>query len=265
MVVLTNSSLDEQKRINEITHPNDIAFIVADCRGSYAQIFTDFGARFNVVDLTGEQPVMTMIASITQDAEAVVTSLDETRHGLNDGDVVKFSKVRGMTQINEQEFKIKVTSPYTFKIGDTTAFSQYERGGVVIQVKQPKVLSFKPLAAAVNEMELITDIAKFPALAQLHLCYQALHRWQHENAGSLPRRYNEEDKERFLALTKEMFGDQVEDSVLVVERWLVERWLVGVCNGHPHPASPFCESMGQIVAQEVMKATSGKFHPIFQV
>merc|ERR1719188_2918550 len=255
VVVLTNSSLVEQKRINEITHPNDIAMIVADCRGLYAQIFTDFGARFNVVDTTGEQPVTAMIASITQDAEAVVTALDETRHGLEDGDVVKFSEVRGMTEINEQEFKIKVTGPYTFKIGDTTAFSQYERGGVVVQVKQPKVLSFKPLAAAMNEMEpVITDFAKFSAPAQLHLCYQALHTWQQENAGSLPRPWNREDAERFLGLTKEKFGDQVEDEALVKQ-------FAMVCAGE---VSPMCAAMGGIVAQEVMKATSGKFHPIFQ-
>merc|ERR1711936_1217770 len=255
VVVLTNSSLVEQKRINEITHSNDIAMIVADCRGLYAQIFTDFGARFNVVDTTGEQPVTAMIASITQDTEAVVTALDETRHGLEDGDVVKFSEVRGMTEINDQEFKIKVTGPYTFRIGDTTAFSQYERGGVVVQVKQPKVLSFKPLAAAMNEMEpVITDFAKFAAPSQLHLCYQALHTWQQENAGSLPRPWNREDAERFLALTKEKFGDQVEDEGLVKQ-------FAMVCAGE---VSPMCAALGGIVAQEVMKATSGKFHPIFQ-
>jgi ubiquitin-activating enzyme E1 len=255
VVVLTTSSLVEQRRINEITHPNDIAMIVADCRGLYAQVFTDFGARFSVVDTTGESPVTAMIASITQDTEAVVTALDETRHGLEDGDVVKFSEVRGMTEINDQEFKIKVTGPYTFRIGDTKAFSQYERGGVVVQVKQPKVLSFKPLAAAMNEMEpVITDFAKFSAPSQLHLCYQALHTWQQENAGSLPRPWNREDAERFLALTKEKFGDQVEDEGLVKQ-------FAMVCAGE---VSPMCAALGGVVAQEVMKATSGKFHPIFQ-
>jgi len=255
VVVLTTSSLVEQKRINEITHPNDIAMIVADCRGLYAQVFTDFGTRFSVVDTTGESPVTAMIASITQDTEAVVTALDETRHGLEDGDVVKFSEVRGMTEINDQEFKIKVTGPYTFRIGDTKGFSQYERGGVVVQVKQPKVLNFKPLAAAMNEMEpVITDFAKFSAPSQLHLCYQALHTWQQENAGSLPRPWNREDAERFLALTKEKFGDQVEDEGLVKQ-------FAMVCAGE---VSPMCAALGGIVAQEVMKATSGKFHPIFQ-
>merc|ERR1719350_1366032 len=254
-VVLTNSFLAEQRRINEITRANDVCMIVADVRGLYAQVFTDFGPSFTVRDTTGETPVSAMIASVTQDKEAVVTALDETRHGLEDGDVVKFAEVKGMTEINDKEFKITVLGPYTFKIGDTSGFSQYQSGGVVVQVKQPKVLAFKPLAQAITEMEpLITDFAKFSAPGQLHLCYQALHTWQSENAGSLPRPWNQEDAARFLTLAKEQFGDQVEDEALVKQFALI-------CAGE---VSPVCAAMGGLVAQEVMKATSGKFHPIYQ-
>merc|ERR1719150_819227 len=84
-------------------------------------------------------PITAMIASITKETNAVVTTLDEARHGLEDGDVVTFSEVHGMTEINAREFPVKVLGPYTFSIGDTTAFGDYERGGVVTQVKQPKV------------------------------------------------------------------------------------------------------------------------------
>lgn len=255
VVVLTNSSLVEQRRINEITRANDVYMIVADVRGLYAQVFTDFGPSFTVRDTTGETPVTAMIASVTQDKEAVVTALDETRHGLEDGDVVKFAEVKGMTEINDKEFQITVMGPYTFKIGDTSGFSQYQSGGVVVQVKQPKVLAFKPLAQAITEMEpLITDFAKFSSPGQLHLCYQALHTWQGENAGSLPRPWHQEDAARFLTLAKEQFGDQVEDEALVKQFALV-------CAGE---VSPVCAAMGGLVAQEVMKATSGKFHPIYQ-
>merc|ERR1719244_2470863 len=210
VVVLTNSSLAEQKRVNEITHNNDIAMIVADCRGLYAQVFNDFGARFNVVDTTGEQPVTAMIASITQDAEAVVTALDETRHGLEDGDVVKFSEVRGMVEINDKEFKVKVLGPYTFSIGDTTGFSNYERGGVVTQVKQPKEINFRSLSAALPDMgePVMTDFAKFSSPQLTHICYQTLHSWL-ERESALPRPWNREDADKFLILTKELFADEV--------------------------------------------------------
>jgi len=253
-VVLTGSSLKEQKWVNEITHTHDIAMIVADTRGLYAQVFTDFGSKFTVVDTTGETPITAMIASISQDEKGVVTALDETRHGLEDGNAVKFTEVKGMVEINEQVFKITVLGPYTFSIGDTRNFSRYESGGVVLQVKQPKVLEFKPLATALVEMEpVMTDFAKFSAPQQMHLCYQALHIWEQEH-GSPPRPWSRDDAEKFLTLTKEQFGDQVED-----EAWVKQ--FAMICGGE---LSPMCAAMGGIVAQEVMKASSGKFSPVFQ-
>ena len=37
---------------------------------------------------------------MSQDEEAMVTCLDETRHGLEDGDFVTFTEVKGMEQLN---------------------------------------------------------------------------------------------------------------------------------------------------------------------
>ena len=175
VVVLTNSSLEEQMKVNEWCRSASpaVAMIVADTRGLYAQIFTDFGPKFTVVDTNGEQPVTAMIASITSETSAVVTTLDEARHGLEDGDVVTFSEVVGMNDINGKEFPVKVLGPYTFSIGDTTALGQYERGGVVLQVKQPKVVSFKPMQLAMKEMEpVMTDFAKFEEPGNFEIPYE---------------------------------------------------------------------------------------------
>ncbi len=50
-----------------------------------------------------------MIASITQEENSVVTCLDETRHGFEDGDHVTFHEVQGMPALNACEpRKIKV-------------------------------------------------------------------------------------------------------------------------------------------------------------
>jgi hypothetical protein len=35
----------------------------------------------------------------------------------------RFSEVQGMTEINDKEFVVTVKGPYTFSIGDTSAFS----------------------------------------------------------------------------------------------------------------------------------------------
>lgn len=93
VIVLTDSSYAEQDRISAITHPNGVALIVAQTRGLFAQVFCDFGDEFTVYDVNGATVLSTMIASITQDQQGIVTCLEETRHGFEDGDYVTFSEV----------------------------------------------------------------------------------------------------------------------------------------------------------------------------
>lgn len=143
VVVLTESSLEEQLALDEFTHANNIALIVASTRGLFGQVFTDFGPNFTVYDNNGEPPVSVMIAAVTKEPVGVVTCLEETRHGFEDGDFVTFSEVQGMTELNAcKPLKIKTLGPYTFSIGDTTGYSDYVRGGVALQVKMPQLVSF---------------------------------------------------------------------------------------------------------------------------
>lgn len=83
----------------------------------------------------------------------MVTCLDETRHGLEDGDFVTFTEVQGMTELNGCEpRRISVKGPYTFSIGDTSELSDYKSGGIFTQVKMPKILNFVRKSDTQNEM-----------------------------------------------------------------------------------------------------------------
>ena len=54
-------------------------------------------------------------------------------HGLTTNDLVVFSKVVGMTQLNGTQYTVNVISPTTFSIGvDTTGYTAYASGGVWI-------------------------------------------------------------------------------------------------------------------------------------
>lgn len=73
----------------------------------------------------------------------MVTCLDETRHGLEDGDFVTFTEVQGMTGLNGcAPRKVAVKGPYTFTIGDTSDLGVYKTGGIFTQVKMPKAIKF---------------------------------------------------------------------------------------------------------------------------
>ena len=108
-----SSNYHERLKLNflsNIFRSNNIALIIADTPGLYAQIFNDFGDNFMVYDTNGEEPISAMVASVTQEAEGgLVATLDEVRHGFEDGDTIKFSEVEGMTELNGTSHKITVS------------------------------------------------------------------------------------------------------------------------------------------------------------
>lgn len=262
VVVLTSSSLDEQTRVGEFCHSQGIKLIIADTRGLFGQLFCDFGDEMIVYDTNGEQPLSAMISMITKDSAGVVTCLDEVRHGFESGDFVTFTEVQGMTELNGcQPVEIKALGPYTFSICDTTAFSDYVRGGIVTQVKMPKKIAFKSFPSSLSEPEiLMTDFAKFDRPGQLHLGFQALHAFEKKHSRS-PKPWNQSDAEQLVALANEVNAAQ---SGSAKQEELSEgllKKLSYVAAGDLAPVNAF---VGGLAAQEVMKACTGKFMPIMQ-
>lgn len=110
MVVVTDSFNEEQIKIAEFCHKNEIKVICAETRGLFGKIFCDFGKSFQILDVNGQAQKTSMISYITNDKEGIVTTFEDQRHDLEDGDYVTFKEVKGMSEINEKEFKISVLS-----------------------------------------------------------------------------------------------------------------------------------------------------------
>lgn len=66
VVVLTDSSLHDQKRFGELCHSHQIKLIIADTKGLCGQLFCDFGENFSVLDRDGETPAAVMIQHISK-------------------------------------------------------------------------------------------------------------------------------------------------------------------------------------------------------
>ncbi|XP_014218818.1 ubiquitin-like modifier-activating enzyme 1 [Copidosoma floridanum] len=259
VVVLTDTPMKEQIRIAEITRKNKIYLIIGDTRGLFSQVFCDFGDNFCITDITGEPPLSAMIASISRDSEGIVTCLDDTRHGMEDGDFVTFSEIQGMSELNGCEArKIKVLGPYTFSIGDTSNCSEYVQGGIVTQVKVPKSLKFLSYSEALkNPNFIISDFGKYENPQQSHLAFITLHRYVEESK-LLPKAWHDGDFQEFLKLTE--FIKKKYNLNLEVNRDFMNLFCK-TCSGE---FSPMNAVTGGIIAQEVIKACSGKFHPIYQ-
>ena len=258
VVVLTGTSLKDQLTVSGYCHQNGIFIVIVDTFGLFGSIFTDFGEDFAIADPTGENPVSGIVADI--DSEGLVSALDETRHGLEDGDFVTFTEVQGMEALNNAEpRKITVKGPYTFSIGDVSNLGQYKRGGLYQQVKMPKIINFQPLSEQLKKPELLmSDFAKFDRPQQLHLGFQALHEFASRNSGKLPRPYSQKDASEVFEYARALAGDG-DEKVELDEKLLHE--LSYQARGDLAPMAAF---FGGLAAQEVLKSVSGKFHPIVQ-
>ncbi|NXY39080.1 UBA7 enzyme, partial [Pomatorhinus ruficollis] len=247
VVVLTESPLEEQLHIGDFCHAHGICFIVADTKGLAGQLFCDFG-DFVVDDPEEGDPVSVAVEHISQGNPGVVTCMgteDSHGHLFCDGDLVTFSGVQGMTELNGQEpIPVHVLDDFRLEIGDTSSFSPYRCGGLVSQVQQPRECSHEPLCRALENPKIQVAIPEdLPRSHSLHAAFQALHAFRREQ-GRLPRPRAPADAERVLELARslgEHQGPLDEDIV---------RTFASVSAGN---LCPVASVVGALAAQEVLK------------
>lgn len=168
--------------------------------------------------------------------------------------------------------RVTVKGPYTFSIGDTSSLSDYISGGIFTQVKMPQILEFvrefeegqgemlinydsqKSLRESLKSPEhFITDFAKFDRPATLHVGFQAMSLYE-EKHGRLPAPRSSKDAADFIAIAKTLAGDEE----------LNEKVLAELAFQATGELSPVIAVVGGFVAQEALKASSAKFHPMVQ-
>ena len=84
----------------------------------------------------------------------LVTCTDDERVELEEGDLVTFSEVKGMNELNsiKEGVKIKSVKKHGFELDiDASKFSQYVGGGIATQVKLPKEMKFKSFADSLKK------------------------------------------------------------------------------------------------------------------
>lgn len=168
-----------------------------------------------------------------------------------------------MSEVNERQYRVNVTGPFTFQIKtDTTSFTPYKKGGQVVQVKEPINVRFSPLKKSFEAPEwdkvLVADDSRDRRFLYV-LIYQALLEFQETHKGQLPRPYNEEDATAVLKLV-EHFNSQSQSKVDKIEEQVV-RLASFTAAGDLNPMAAF---FGGIIGQEVIKGATSKYQPIPQ-
>lgn len=264
-VVFTDISLDKAYEFDDYCHSHQppISFIKAEVCGLFGSAFCDFGPEFTVHDVDGEDPHTGIIASISNDSPAMVSCVDDERLEFQDGDLVVFSEVQGMVELNDgKPRKVKNARPFSFCIeDDTSTYGVYTKGGIVTQVKEPKVLRFKALRDAMRDPGdfLLSDFSKFERSPVLHLAFQALDNFKKAH-GRYPTAGCEQDAQSFLKFAADINEASVDSKLEKIDEKLLRHF----ASGSRAVLNPMAAMFGGIVGQEVVKACSGKFHPLFQ-
>ncbi|KHJ93885.1 Ubiquitin-activating enzyme e1 protein, partial [Oesophagostomum dentatum] len=252
LVILTDAPRNMQLKVAGWTRAHKRCLLLADARGLYSYIFADFGDSFLIDDPNGEKVKEFLIEYVDADT-GDVTTLENQMHGLEDGDYVTFSEVKGMTELNGcAPIKITVKKPHVFNIGDAAKkLSRYEEGGRVKQVKVPTYASHKPLTESLADPEFIYwDFAKFDYPSQLHALWSALYEFEAKH-GRHPNPRSDDD---VLLLKAELPGGaEVTDKLLKMFSYQASGNLVTMAS-----------VVGGIAAQEAMKAVTHHMTPLKQ-
>ena len=220
-------SLEFELKLNSICHSNGIAFISASTRGLTGKVFCDFGESFVVIDDNGEPAITGLIGGIVSEGNRwIITSLEESRHGLEDGHVVCLKDV--FTKPVSREIRVQSSQIFSIPLSKEDELdmkSVITLRGSFEQVKQPLVMTFKPLKEAINCPLIVpSDFGKFDHQPVLH------HLYYHP------------------------FATAPEHNELQSKLHKASRGYI----------APLASIIGSIAAQEVLKACTGKFKPIHQ-
>jgi ubiquitin-activating enzyme E1 len=183
--------------------------------------------------------------------------------------------------------------PFCFSIGDLSSLNEYESGGRFVEVKKEKIVKFvcrrlifyliirisfflclkqeksfklyvpfdfkKKISEASVQPEYVpSDYSKLSDNDTIHLAFQVIWRFKHMYH-RLPKPWCAEDAQEFVDLVKHL-NSNLPNPVDHLNEDLLKLFSY-VCAGN---LCPIQSVIGGIVAQEIMKASSGKFHPIVQ-
>ena len=269
VVVMLDAPLSEAVRVNEICRTQEpvVSFVYGSTTGLSGSVFCDFGPDFVVLDTDGEEPLSAIISGVSvSEGTALVSCVDDERLEFQDGMKVTFSEIKGMSELNDGKPRsIKNVKTHSFELADDgcEGYSPYLTGGVVTQVKEPKTLSFRSMSDALQEPGefLMSDFSKLDRASVLHVCLRALDRFKAEN-GRLPVAHDEADVSAVVSMAKEI--DQGMHEQYRVGEALDEKIVRTYAQTSRGYVNPMAAVLGGMIGQEVVKACSGKFHPLLQ-
>ena len=263
-------------KINEECRKKNVKMIYATSLGLVCGVFVDFGNHI-ITDIKGKEEKSYFVKNITRDKEGLVT-IDNIQNTekleIGDGEFVKFKNVEGMTEINDKEFEIYLEDMEHFKIGDTSNFGEYKKGGMIYEVKKPKTMIFddyktrSEIIRGENNRGYITDPSKAGRDILLFLTLNVLQDYLNEqNNYSLPELNNLEIALNLTEKVKQKYNEIKENkNNIPCYNNIIdfnEKIVINTIRWSAANICPITAFFGGIITQEIIKST-GQYTPINQ-
>ena len=263
-------------QVDKKCRDKNIKFIYGICLGLVGYIFTDFGPNHVIFDENGREIKTFLVKSITKDKKGIVTvdTIQDTNNlNIGDGDYVRFKDVEGMIELNDEkkDFKISMIDYKSFTIGDTSNFGEYIKGGIVFQVKKPKIKQYFPFCQRAlmicDDYHPLNcqDYTKSGRNELLYMALSGIHDYYLKNNCKLPELNNMEQAKEIEKNVKIMYDNAKKNKYICYKniQEYDEKIILNTIRWAAANIQPICALFGGIIAQEIIKAT-GKYTPIDQ-
>ena len=262
--------------INDFCRKKNVKMIYSVCLGLVCGIFVDFGDNHIIIDEKGKEVKSYFVKNITRDKEGLVTidNIQNTEKlDMGDGNYVKFKNVEGMTELNDKEFQISLEDVESFRIGDTSNYGEYKKGGIIYEIKKPKKMKFYDYKTACeiirgeNNRFYFTEFKKAGRDILLFTTLNILQDFLVEHNYSLPELNNMEltsqltqrVKQKYEELKKNTNNIPCYNNIIDFNEKIVINTIRWSC-AHICPITAF---FGGLITQEIIKST-GQYTPINQ-
>jgi len=254
-------------KINEICRENHKGLIYGAALGLISFIFVDFGEKFIIKNLNGEEPKKFYIKNISKSNKCLI-SIDPSSikaSSLKNGDFVKIKEIEGMNELNDTIKKIEVKSLTEFYIeDDSTNYNEYIKGGILEEFKKEikkNYLKFKDCINEPKHEEKLIDDEKDQI--RHSIIFGIMEYYNKYN--TLPELNDIEKSKIIVKCSKEYFEKQKNSSEWFQESNEIfdEEMALNLAKWSKAEISPICNFIGGIMAQEIVKYT-GKYTPIDQ-
>jgi len=242
--------------------------------GTVMYAFNDFGSSFVIHDRDGEEARSGLVLKLEIGTTTTVHTDPDANNGLQKGSKVKFLNLVGTESLNSTSesadegpfFDVVDASATSFTVAvDSSSMPAYVRGGYFYEVKQDSVVEYQPLDsflgrvgdAGVLEAESVFNTTNFERPAQLHALLQGL--WAARPADKWGSNAPIVAPEAVLQAAMDSFaapGTALSDA----DRRTLSN---AVATAHGQVVAT-ASILGGAVAQEVIKAASGRFTPLKQ-